>query len=182
MRIERRNTTEGQSPYAGIDFRLTTSEIRNPTARWYFASKTSRCRNSGRSRLRRAGAEVFSQGRRRARLKKVEEETVPSWLWRSVPDTAALADLPEAERYVSELSPSRCSTPRRLLDLLGLEGRLFLVGRGRARVLRRAALHAGETDGGAEFAANGSTPGCIGPMASMDPARATIMSIPSPAS
>ncbi len=39
-----------------------------------------------------------------ARLKKVEEETVPSWLWRSVPDTAALADLPEAERYVSELS------------------------------------------------------------------------------
>src|SRR5207302_3265041 len=29
MRIERRNTTQGQSPYAGIDFRLTTSEIRN---------------------------------------------------------------------------------------------------------------------------------------------------------
>ena len=30
MRIERRNTTSGQSPYAGINFRLTTSEIRNP--------------------------------------------------------------------------------------------------------------------------------------------------------
>ena len=30
MRIERRNTTDGQSPYAGIDFRLTTSEIRTP--------------------------------------------------------------------------------------------------------------------------------------------------------
>ena len=30
MRIERRNTSQGQSPYAGIDFRLTTSEIRNP--------------------------------------------------------------------------------------------------------------------------------------------------------
>src|SRR6201999_3641110 len=30
MRIERRNTTAGQSPYAQIDFRLTTSEIRNP--------------------------------------------------------------------------------------------------------------------------------------------------------
>ena len=30
MRIERRNTTANQSPYAGIDFRLTTSEIRNP--------------------------------------------------------------------------------------------------------------------------------------------------------
>jgi len=30
MRIERRHTTDGQSPYAQIDFRLTTSEIRNP--------------------------------------------------------------------------------------------------------------------------------------------------------
>jgi len=30
MRIERRNTTDGQSPYDGINFRLTTSEIRNP--------------------------------------------------------------------------------------------------------------------------------------------------------
>ena len=30
MRIERRHTTAGQSPYAQIDFRLTTSEIRNP--------------------------------------------------------------------------------------------------------------------------------------------------------
>src|SRR5260370_18185812 len=30
MRIERRHTTAGHSPYAEIDFRLTTSEIRNP--------------------------------------------------------------------------------------------------------------------------------------------------------
>ena len=30
MRIERRHTTSGQSPYAGIEFRQTTSEIRNP--------------------------------------------------------------------------------------------------------------------------------------------------------
>src|SRR6202008_1217454 len=30
MRIERRYTREGQSPYAGIEFRLTASEIRNP--------------------------------------------------------------------------------------------------------------------------------------------------------
>jgi len=30
MRIERRYTKEGQSPYADIEFRLTTSEIRNP--------------------------------------------------------------------------------------------------------------------------------------------------------
>ena len=30
MRIERRFTKDGQSPYAEIEFRLTTSEIRNP--------------------------------------------------------------------------------------------------------------------------------------------------------
>jgi len=30
MRIERRYTKDGQSPYAEINFRLTTSEIRNP--------------------------------------------------------------------------------------------------------------------------------------------------------
>jgi ribonucleoside-diphosphate reductase alpha chain len=39
-----------------------------------------------------------------ARLKKVEEETVPSWLWRSVPDEDALAVLPENERTVGETS------------------------------------------------------------------------------
>ena len=30
MRIERRYTKDGQSAYAGIEFRLTTSEIKNP--------------------------------------------------------------------------------------------------------------------------------------------------------
>ncbi len=38
-----------------------------------------------------------------AKLKRFEEETVPSWLWRSEPDEAALAALPEAERYGSEM-------------------------------------------------------------------------------
>src|SRR5690606_10097356 len=37
-----------------------------------------------------------------ARLKRVEENDVPSFLWRSVPDEKALAALPEDERYGSE--------------------------------------------------------------------------------
>jgi ribonucleoside-diphosphate reductase alpha chain len=37
-----------------------------------------------------------------ARLKRVEENGVPSWLWRSVPDEEAMASLPEAERFGSE--------------------------------------------------------------------------------
>jgi ribonucleoside-diphosphate reductase alpha chain len=39
-----------------------------------------------------------------AKLKRVEESSVPSWLWRSVPDDAALAKLPEDERFTGETS------------------------------------------------------------------------------
>ena len=35
-------------------------------------------------------------------LKRVEENDVPSWLWRSVPDEKAMKGLSEAERYGSE--------------------------------------------------------------------------------
>src|SRR6476646_2943910 len=105
MRIERRNTTSGQSPYAGIDFRLTTSEIRNPDVSVVFGF----VKNEVPEFWSQVASDVLAQKYFRkagvaARLKKVEEETVPSWLWRSVPDTEALASLPENERYVSELS------------------------------------------------------------------------------
>src|SRR5436305_11923807 len=105
MRIERRNTTQGQSPYAGIDFRLTTSEIRNPDGSVVFRLENVEVP----AFWSQVASDVLAQKYFRkagvaARLKKVEEETVPSWLWRSVPDTAAMANLPEAERYVSELS------------------------------------------------------------------------------
>src|SRR3546814_5538658 len=36
-------------------------------------------------------------------LKKVEENDVPSFLWRSVPDTEALKALPKEEQYGSEI-------------------------------------------------------------------------------
>jgi ribonucleoside-diphosphate reductase alpha chain len=105
MRIERRNTTEGQSPYAGIDFRLTTSEIRNPDGSVVFRLENVEVPEF----WSQVASDVLAQKYFRkagvaARLKKVEEETVPSRLWRSVPDTEALAALPENERYVSELS------------------------------------------------------------------------------
>jgi hypothetical protein len=37
-----------------------------------------------------------------ARAKRVEENSVPSWLWRSLPDADTLATLPEEERFGSE--------------------------------------------------------------------------------
>src|SRR6187551_2279547 len=105
MRIERRNTTSGQSPYAGIDFRLTTSEIRNPDGSIVFRLENVEVPQF----WSQVASDVLAQKYFRkagvaAKLKKVEEETVPSWLWRSVPDTEALALLPESERFVSELS------------------------------------------------------------------------------
>jgi ribonucleoside-diphosphate reductase alpha chain len=108
MRIERRNTTQGQSPYAGIDFRLTTSEIRNPDGSVVFRLENVEVPEF----WSQVAADVLAQKYFRkagvaAKLKKVEEETVPSWLWRSVPDTEALASLPEKERFVSERSATQ---------------------------------------------------------------------------
>ncbi|QOZ53499.1 vitamin B12-dependent ribonucleotide reductase [Bradyrhizobium sp. CCBAU 53338] len=105
MRIERRHTTSGQSPYAGIEFRLTTSEIRNPDGSVVFKMDGVEVPTE----WSQVASDVLAQKYFRkagvaARLKKVEEESVPSFLWRSVPDTEALAALPEKERYVSELS------------------------------------------------------------------------------
>src|SRR5215212_7136135 len=94
MRIERRYTKDGQSPYADIPFRLTTSEIRNPNGSVVFKAENVEI------------PEFWSQVASGvlARLKKVEEETIPSFLWRSVADDAALESLPEQERIIGEQS------------------------------------------------------------------------------
>ena len=103
MRIERRYTKKGQSPYAAIPFRLATSEIRNPDGSTVFkldrvevpeAWSQVACDVLAQKYFRKAGVP--------ARLKRVEETGVPSWLWRSVPDEDALTALPEGERFVSE--------------------------------------------------------------------------------
>jgi ribonucleoside-diphosphate reductase alpha chain len=105
MRIERRYTKEGQSPYADIAFRLTTSEIRNPDGSVVFHAENVEVPEL----WSQVAADVLAQKYFRkagvpARLKKVEEETVPSWLWRSVADEAALNALPEKERFIGEQS------------------------------------------------------------------------------
>src|SRR6201985_1216399 len=105
MRIERRYTKDGQSPYTGIQFRQAISEIKNPDGSIVFRRENVEVPDF----WSQVASDVLAQKYFRkagvaARLKKVEEETVPSWLWRSVPDTDALAALPESERYVSELS------------------------------------------------------------------------------
>jgi ribonucleoside-diphosphate reductase alpha chain len=103
MRIERHYTKTGQSPYAEIEFRKSLSEIRNPDGSVVFRLEDI----DVPAQFSQVATDVLAQKYFRkagvpARLKKVEENNVPSFLWRSVPDAAALAELPETERYGSE--------------------------------------------------------------------------------
>ena len=103
MRIERHFTESGKSPYDKIPFRQTTSEIRNPDGSLVFSLDNISVPES----WSQVAADILAQKYFRkagvpARLKKFEENSVPSWLWRCTPDEDALADLPEEERYGSE--------------------------------------------------------------------------------
>src|ERR1700730_9257642 len=101
MRIERRYTKDGQSPYAGVDFRLTTSEIRNPDGSVVFRAEDVAVPASWSQVASDVLAQkYFGKAGVPARLKKVAEDKVPSWLWRSVADDDALDDLPEKERSI----------------------------------------------------------------------------------
>jgi len=105
MKIERCYTSAGQDPYQTIEFRRGVSEIRNPDGSIVFRLEDIEvpvrwsqvaCDILAQKYFRKAGVP--------SALKRVEEETVPSWLWRSVADEAALAGLPEGQRYGSERS------------------------------------------------------------------------------
>ena len=105
MRFDRKFTTEGQSAYASLEFRQATSEIRNPDGSVVFKLENIQVP----AQFSQVAADILAQKYFRkagvpARLKKVEENNVPSFLWRSVADEAALAALPEAERFISETS------------------------------------------------------------------------------
>ena len=105
MRIERRYTKAVGFPYAEIEFRAAKSEIRNPDGSVVFALEGFEVPAA----WSQVAADVLAQKYFRkagvpARLKRVEENDVPSFLWRSVPDAEALAALPEAERFGPETS------------------------------------------------------------------------------
>lgn len=104
MKIERRFTKENQSAYAEIEFRTATSEIKNPDGSVVFRLENIQVP----AQFSQVAADILAQKYFRkagvpAELKKVEENDVPSWLWRSVADEDKLAKLPESERYGSEM-------------------------------------------------------------------------------
>ncbi|MEZ5817600.1 MAG: vitamin B12-dependent ribonucleotide reductase [Hyphomicrobiaceae bacterium] len=103
MKITRRFTEAGKSPYATITFRRATSEIRNPDGSVVFRLEGFEVPEH----WSQVAADILAQKYFRKagvprRLKRVEETQVPSWLWRSVADDAALAELPAKERSGGE--------------------------------------------------------------------------------
>ena len=103
MRIERRYTRYGQSPYQDIAFRTAVSEIRNPDGSTVFRLDNVEVPATwsqvatdivAQKYFRKAGVPKHT--------KPVDEGNVPVWLRRRVPDETALAELPEDERYGGE--------------------------------------------------------------------------------
>ncbi|GGB97787.1 ribonucleotide-diphosphate reductase subunit alpha [Marivita lacus] len=89
MKIERKFTKSGQGAYAGVEFVSTTSEIRNPDGSVVFKLDDVEVPSSwsqvasdviAQKYFRKAGVPVS--------VKKVKEKGVPSFLWRSVPESA----------------------------------------------------------------------------------------------
>ncbi len=105
MRIERRYTKAGQTPFQGIQFRRASSEIRNPDGGVVFSLDDVEVPASwSQVAVDILAQKYFRKAGVPAALTRQEESDVPSWLWRSVPDETALAALPKAERMVSENS------------------------------------------------------------------------------
>jgi ribonucleoside-diphosphate reductase alpha chain len=103
MKITRRFTEAGKSPYEKITFRRATSEIKNPDGSVVFRLDGFEVPEH----WSQVAADILAQkyfrkaGVAKA-LKRVEETSIPSWLWRSVPDTRALAEMSESARYQGE--------------------------------------------------------------------------------
>ncbi|MCM2502619.1 vitamin B12-dependent ribonucleotide reductase [Aureimonas altamirensis] len=104
MKVERRYTKAGESPYASVEFRKATSEIRNPDGSIVFRLEGI----DVPAQFSQVASDILAQKYFRKagvpkHLKKVEENDVPSWLWRGTADEAAMSALPESERTGSEL-------------------------------------------------------------------------------
>ena len=108
MRITRQYTRVNESPYEAIEFRLATSEIKNPDGTVVFKLENIEVPAS----WSQVASDVIAQKYFRkagvpAALKPVKEKDVPSWLWRRTADEKELGKLDEEERYGSEMSSTQ---------------------------------------------------------------------------
>jgi ribonucleoside-diphosphate reductase alpha chain len=105
MRISRHFARNEADPYDGIAFRTVSSEIRNPDGSTVFRLEALEVPAS----WSQVASDILAQKYLRKRgvpalLKRVEENDVPSWLWRSVPNEEGLAELSQDRRFGGETS------------------------------------------------------------------------------
>jgi len=105
MKIDRKFTSADQDAYDGLEFRETSSEIRNPDGSIVFKNDDVEVP----AQFSQVAADILAQKYFRkagvpAALKRVKEKHVPTWLQRKTADKAALEKLPEEQRYVGETS------------------------------------------------------------------------------
>jgi ribonucleoside-diphosphate reductase alpha chain len=105
MKIERKFTRADADAYAALDFVTTASEIRNPDGSVVFRQEGIEVP----ALWSQVASDVIAQKYFRkagvpAILKRIPEDGLPEFLWRSVPDTDALAKLPQDQRFGGEIS------------------------------------------------------------------------------
>jgi ribonucleoside-diphosphate reductase alpha chain len=105
MRIERKLTKAGQSPYREIDFEERSSEIRGPDGQLVFGmDKVEVPAAWSQVATDILAQKYFRKAGVPAALKPVQEEDVPSWLWRQEPDQDALTSFPKDQCTTHETS------------------------------------------------------------------------------
>jgi len=99
MKITRRYTTAGKSPYAGVPFTTRTSRIVNPDGSVVFEARDILVPESwSQVAVDILAQKYFRKAGVPKALRPVAEKGVPRWLQRSVADEEALKKLPEEER------------------------------------------------------------------------------------
>ena len=105
MKFTRQFTKNNYDAYSGLEFKTTTSEIKNPDGTIVFSAPNIEVPANysqvaadiiAQKYFRKAGIPTY--------VKKIEENDVPSWLWRSEPDAIKLSNIPEDKRFKGEES------------------------------------------------------------------------------
>jgi len=103
MEIERRYTTKGKSPYEGLEFRTTSSEIRNPDGTMVHQMADIQVpKNWSQVACDILAQKYFRKAGVPAALKPVKERGVPEWLMRRIADKKAMKGKSAEDAYGPE--------------------------------------------------------------------------------
>ena len=105
MKFKRFFTNEKTDVYKDIEFKITSSEIKNPDGTVVFSAPKIEVPSNysqvaadviAQKYFRKAGVPIY--------IEKIQEKDVPSWLWGSKPDEKKLQNVEKGEQFVSETS------------------------------------------------------------------------------